>query len=133
MPKIHEMLEKKFLKKEDVGTALLVTIKDVTQENVARQGAEPEMKWCLTFYETEKPLVLNSTNIQLLHNIFGSDDTDTWLRQRVVLYTDPNVSYQGKVVGGVRVRKPKAGAQLPPPPVAAGGGREPGEDDDIPF
>lgn len=128
MPKIHEMLESKFLKKEDVGAGVLYTIHGVIQKNVAKEGAEPEHKWCLTFVENDKPLVLNSTNIQLCQGIFGSDDTDDWLNKAIVLYTDPNVSFQGKVIGGIRVRKPKIKAVAPPPPPVAMV-----EDDDIPF
>ena len=111
MPKIHEMLDSKFLKKEDVGGGALFTVESCTQHNVAKQGAEPEMKWCLSFTESEKPLVLNSTNIQLCQRIFNSDDTDDWVGKTIVLYTDPNVSYAGKVVGGIRVRAPKAAAK----------------------
>ncbi|HXI50305.1 MAG TPA: hypothetical protein VNH84_02335, partial [Candidatus Saccharimonadales bacterium] len=99
---------------------------------VAKEGADPMMKWCLTFIELEKPLVLNSTNIQVCQNICGSDDTDHWIGKRIVLYDDPNVSYQGKLVGGIRVRAPRPGAKLPSPvshraevPVFT--------DDDIPF
>lgn len=108
MPKIHEMLDSKFLKKEDVGGGALMTVEGCSQHNVAKQGAEPEMKWCLSFEESDKPLVLNSTNIQLCQRVFGSDDTDDWTGKKIVLYTDPNVSYAGKIVGGIRVRAPKA-------------------------
>lgn len=107
MPKIHEMLESKFLKKEDVGAGALMTVEGCAQHNVAKQGADPEMKWCLSFEESDKPLVLNSTNIQLCQRVFGSDDTDEWIGKKIVLFTDPNVSYAGKIVGGIRVRAPK--------------------------
>lgn len=131
MPKTSEMRESKFMKKEDVGAGALMTIESVTPHNVAKEGAPPENKWCLVFAEAEKPLVLNSTNIQLCERIFGSDDTDDWVGKKIVLYTDPNVSYQGKVIGGIRVRAPKIKAQAavapPQPPV------EELTDDDIPF
>ncbi len=132
MPNISEMRESKFLKKEDVGRGSLGTITSVVQMNVAMEGAGKEMKWCLTFAEMEKPLVLNQTNIQLCAQICGSEDTEYWPGKRVVLYTDPNVSYQGKLIGGIRMRAPKPSATLPPPvPVAAGPVAV--EDDDIPF
>lgn len=124
--KTHELKSSKFLKKEDVGKGVLYTIAGVEQYNVAKEGADPEMKWCLTFKETDKPMVLNSTNIQLCEAIFSSDDTDDWKGKRVVLYTDPNVSYQGKLVGGVRVRAPKPNAVPPPPPPMV-------DEDEIPF
>lgn len=126
MAKIHEMLASKFLKKDDVVTPVLWTVQSCTQMNVAKDGADAEMKWCLTFRESDKPLVLNSTNIQLCQKVFESDDTDHWIGKRLVLYVDPNVSYAGKITGGIRVRKPKANA--PPPVVVAEV-----DDDLIPF
>ena len=126
MPKIHDMLESKFLRKEDVGAGVLYTVEAVIQKNIAKEGAEPVEKWCMNFRETDKPLVLNSTNIQLCQTIFGSDDTDDWCEQPIVLYTDPSVSFQGKVIGGIRVRKPKVKAA--PKPV-----QKMVEEDDIPF
>lgn len=126
MPKTHEMRESNFLKKEDVGKGALGTIAGVLKKNVAMEGAAPEMKWCLTFRELDKPLVLNATNIQLCEQICGSDDTDDWVGKAVVLYTDPNVSYAGKLVGGIRVRAPKPGSVQAPEP-------EPLDADDIPF
>ncbi len=128
MPKTHEMKESKFLRKEDVGKGTLATITGVVRKNVAQEGAEPEHKWCLTFEELDKPFVLNATNIQLCEGICGSDDTDNWVGKRVVLYTDPNVSYGGKLIGGIRVRAPKVGA-VAPRKVAP----EPIVEDDIPF
>ena len=107
MPKVHEMVESKFLKKEDVGYGVLATIKEFSQENVAMQGADPEMKWTMHFEELDKPLVLNSTNLQICKMVFQSDDTDDWAGKQIVLYTDHNVSFGGKLVGGIRLRAPK--------------------------
>lgn len=118
MPKTAEMKDSKFLKQTDVGRGALLTVDGCTQHNVAMQGADPEMKWCLSFNETDKPLVLNSTNIQLCEKIFESDDTDHWKGKRLVLYTDPTISYGGKVVGGIRVRAPRIGQPARPPMVA---------------
>ena len=101
------MKETKFLKREDVGAGVLVTIRGLTQENVAKEGAAPEHKWCLHFDELEKPLVLNSTNGQLIAQIAKSEETDDWTGTKVVLYDDPSVSFQGKLVGGIRVRAPR--------------------------
>jgi hypothetical protein len=61
-----------------------------------------------------------------------------------VLYTDPNVSYAGKIIGGIRVRAPKVKtngaapvatkpapkAAVPPPPTDLANELP---DDDIPF
>ncbi len=133
MPKTSEMRESKFLKQTDIGAGALMTVSSCERHNVAKEGADPELKWCLTFEESDKPLVLNSTNIQLCERIFTSDDTDIWVGKKIVLYVDPSVSYGGKVVGGIRVRAPKKAAvaapKLPPPPPAAAELM----DDEIPF
>ena len=101
MPKIHEMLESKFLKKEDAGDGMLVTIRGVDRQNVGKDD-EPELKWVALFEEC-KPMVLNGTNLALIEKALGSDDTDDWVGQKIVLFNDENVSFGGKVVGGIRV------------------------------
>jgi hypothetical protein len=50
-----------------------------------------------------------------------------------VLYTDPNVSYAGKIIGGIRVRAPKVKAAAPPPPPPPVDHGAELTDDDIPF
>lgn len=129
MPKTSEMRESKFLKQTDVGKAVLWTVHGVERVNVAKEGAEPEYKWGMNFNESDKPLVLNSTNIQLCERIFASDDTDHWAGKKVVLYVDPTVSYGGKVVGGIRVRAPKPGSVPATKPETV----HELTDDDIPF
>lgn len=132
MPKTSEMRESKFLKQNDVGRGALGTVDQVVQMNVAKEGADPELKWCLIFTDIDKPLVLNATNIQLAEKVFGSDDTDHWKGKRIVLYADPNVSFQGKLVGGIRLRAPKPSAAPPPPPPPPVPTSDL-TDDDIPF
>ena len=107
MPKISEMKSSKFLKKDDVGEGIIVTIQGVSQENVAKEGVDPEMKWCLHFTNLDKPMVLNSTNMQLIAKFLGSEDTDDWENKKIILYDDPSVSFGGKLTGGIRVRECK--------------------------
>lgn len=107
MPHINDMKDSKFLKQADCDPPILVTIKGVHEENIAKEGAPPEMKWCLELVEQEKPLVLNSTNAQIIAGVTGSEDTDDWAGHKIVLYRDPNVSYAGKLVGGIRARMPR--------------------------
>lgn len=107
MPHINEMKSSKFIKKEDVGDGALVTIKEVLQMNVAQEGAEEDLKWCIVFNESEKPMVLNSTNSHLIAKIANAEHTDGWTGKQIVLYNDPSVSFGGKITGGIRVRAPK--------------------------
>lgn len=129
MPRISEMKSSKFLKRDDVGKGVLVTVAGVRQHDVAAEGAGQEMKWCLELREVEKPLVLNITNMNLMASITGSDNSDDWIGKTVVLYDDPTIQYQGKLVGGIRIRAPKPGTVAPAPQTAP----DPIADDDIPF
>lgn len=135
MPKISEMINSSYLKKEDVGDDMVVNIVGVKKANIAREDQDPDMKWLIKFTEFEKPMVLNSTNIQLLARACDSDDTADWKGKQVILYVDDNVSFQGKLVGGLRIKslKRKAAQQSDggwetSAPVSA-----PVTEDDIPF
>ncbi len=118
---ISSMKISNFLKKEDVGTGVLVTIRGVGQENVAMAGAEEELKWCIYFNEYEKPMVLNSTNSQLVAHALGSEETDDWTGKKIVLYNDPNVAFGGKLIGGIRVRAARTHPAPAAPPIKPAG------------
>jgi hypothetical protein len=134
--KIGQMMDSKFLKKEDVDPPKLVTIRGFAQQNAGRDDA-PEMKWTMSFIELGKPMVMNSTNLQLCAQALASDDTDNWIGKQIVLYNDPSVQFQGKLIGGIRIRAPKKRSGTPaattptPAPVTAEMDEE--FDDDIPF
>lgn len=114
---ISELKRSNFLKRSDVGKGMLLTMREVKQENIAKEGAPEELKWCLHFDEVDKPMVLNSTNGQIIASIIGSDETDSWIGHKVVAYDDPTVSFGGKLVGGIRVRAPRNQPQSKPAPV----------------
>ncbi len=105
--RIGEMKESKYLKKEDVGAGKLVTISGMEQQNVAMEDQPPEMKWIIHFKEFQKGMVLNWTNIQLIAKAVGDEETDAWAGKQIVIYEDENVSFGGKLVGGIRCRAAK--------------------------
>ena len=109
---LNDLKASKYLKKEDVGKGVLVTISGITKENVAKDGADPDYKAIIHFKELDKPMVLNSTNGQIIAHITGiiNDIEKGWVGKKIVLYNDPNVSFAGKLTGGIRVRAPKPGA-----------------------
>jgi hypothetical protein len=111
---ISQLSDSKYLKKEDFPQPMLVTMAEVKQVNVAMEGQKPDMKFALYFQELDKPLVLNSTNGQLIAKVTGSDETDDWDGKQIVLFHDPNVSFAGKLVGGIRARAPRATGYKPP-------------------
>lgn len=126
---ISNLKESSYLRKEDCDPAVLVTIKgDLTQENVALEGKAPDMKWALHFHEVDKPLILNSTNGQLIAMAIGSENSEDWDGKQIVLYNDPNVSFQGKLVGGIRVRAPKSKQPVTKKPAVTDD-----DSDEIPF
>jgi hypothetical protein len=101
--KTSELKQSKYMKKEDCGDdGILVTIAALKQENVAPDNKPEELKWILHFNGDHKPLVLNGTNTKLIEKALGSDETDDWIGQKIVLFNDENVEYMGEVVGGVR-------------------------------
>lgn len=114
MPNINDLKKSRFLKQSDVEPAILVTIRSVEEVNVALEGDEPDMRWCLYFKEVEKPMTLNTTNAQIIATIAGSEETEDWPNTKIVLYRDKNISYGGKLVGGIRAKAPK---NQPPPTV----------------
>ena len=126
MPKVSDMIQSKFLRKEDFEEDAICTIKSLSLENM--QGDNGEQRWVLYFRERDKGMVLNVTSIRVLEQAFG-DDSDSWIGNKVKVYVDPNVSFQGKVVGGLRLmppKKAKTGAKAAPV--------DPDFDDkDIPF
>lgn len=137
MAKIGEMIESKYLKQSDFPDPLIVTVAKVGKINIAKEGDQPENKWAVRFQEFPKPMLLNSTNIQLLAKACNSDDTDGWIGKEVIVYTDESVSFGGQVVGGLRIRRQeqaptrKPAVQKPSPmddgvPLAE-------MDDDVPF
>ena len=111
MAKVSEMIVSKFLRKEDFDEDRVLTIKGVKLEDVGNQG---EQRWVVHFREVDKGMVLNITSIRVLEGAFG-DDSDDWTGERVMVYVDPNVSFQGRVVGGLRLRAPKKQQAAPPP------------------
>lgn len=133
---LNDLRVSKFLKKEDVGNGVLVTISRLSKENIAMEGADPEYKVVVYFEELDKPLTLNSTNGQIIAHITGHEDDieRSWPGTKIVLYNDPNVVYKGKVTGGIRVRAPRIKTPAPAPiPVPAPVQQQVQDDDNMPF
>jgi len=122
-----DMIESKYLKQSDIDGDTIVTVQKIGKGNVAPEDQPPENKWMVRFKELPKAMVLNSTNIQALEKALG-EETDDWIGQEVILYVDQNVSFQGKVTGGLRIKSAKAAA--PPKRVVVSRGID---DDDIPL
>jgi hypothetical protein len=112
---ISKLSDSKYLKKDDFPQPMILTMAEVKPVNVAMEGMKADMKYALYFEELEKPMILNSTNGQLIAKITGSEETDNWTGKQIVLYHEPNISFAGRLVGGIRVRAPKSGFKPPAP------------------
>ena len=135
MALVKDMIQSKFLRKEDFDEDRVLTIKGCKLEDMP--GDSGDQKWVLYFREEPKGMALNITTIRVLESAYGPD-SDHWIGNKVMVYVDPNVSFGGRVVGGLRLRTPKKKAAPPPPPPPAQAedfSRDDGApfDDDIPF
>lgn len=128
--KVSEMIQSKFLRKEDFDEDRVMTIKGLKLEDMP--GDDGQQKWVLYFREEAKGMALNVTTIRVLEQAYG-DESDAWIGNKVMVYVDPNVSFGGKIVGGLRLRTPKRPAKPAPPPTAREQTGDADFDDDIPF
>ena len=110
---IDSLKRSRFLKKEDCDPTLTVTIDRVEQESMVGRDGKAELKWCVFFRAGIRPMVLYSTNAQLIAHLLGSKNSDDWTGKQIELYHDPNVSFGGEVLGGIRVRKARAKLAMP--------------------
>lgn len=159
--KIGQAFPSSYLKKEDVGHGLNLTIKDVRVEDVGGNNDPSDMKPVIHFHEVDRGMTCNKTNAELITQMMGTDDTDHWIGKQICLYNDPSIWFGGKQTGGIRVRPvqfneqpaPQSSAQTPQrsqPPLSQGADGQaapsfnnphanaaqpanPAFDDDIPF
>jgi hypothetical protein len=62
-----------------------------------------KQKVVLSTKEFRKGIVLNTTNINTLAEIFGTSDSNKIINKKVCLYTEP-VTFGGKTVDGIRIK-----------------------------
>lgn len=125
--KTSQMIQSKFLKKDDFPTPQRLTIRGVAIEEVGRG----DTRWVLFFNEKAKGVVLNVTKIKQLEARFG-DESDRWVGKKIQIEHDPTVMMGQQVVGGIKFVMPPMPQQVVQPkaqPVVAAMEREPGADD----
>ena len=101
----------KFIQKSDIENsphgAILVTIDNITEENVALEYQAEEIKYVIHFKEDYKPWAPGVETLENIKQIAGTGNVDDWYGTRLVLVVDPEVKFGGKRVGGIRCRAPK--------------------------
>ena len=149
MGSIDKYRDNKFVQQSDVDPPILVTIDDVKEEDVSMADKPEKIKYVVYFKEDVKPWAPGYETLQVIYQINGNGNTDYWDGTQLVLYREPNITYGGKLVGGIRCRAPKQQVQAepvvppsredngPPPPTDEDAFdkamREPGEDPDPGF
>lgn len=114
MASIDDFNKSSYLKRQDFPKPALLTIRSCAAENMAKEGLPEEVKLVAYFEETEKPMVLNFVNREAVAKIADTRDYEAWGGTKIVVYDDPNVSMQGKITGGLRVRAPRVPAKAAP-------------------
>ena len=97
----------KYLSKDDVMPPIVAVIKTVVMETLDAEAGET--KPVMYFQDAVPPLVVNTTNWMSVEDMYGPE-SDDWAGHSIELYQEPNVTYGGKRVGGIRIRKPAATA-----------------------
>lgn len=107
MPDIRQLYEKDFLGQWDcTDQDMVLTIKGVSQEDVVQPRSDKKKKKvCMTFAETDKKMVLNATNRDIIASLLKTWDYTKWPGTQIQLYKDPKVRFGTEEVGGLRVRK----------------------------
>jgi hypothetical protein len=116
--KTMDAFPSKYLKSEEAlfdDGEVLATIKDVVKEKMhggkSNNGVEQD-KPVMYFRELPKGLVVNKTNWGICEKMFGSDESDDWIGNKVTLTVIETVAY-GEAVKSIRIseKKPKVNKQ----------------------
>ena len=95
----------KYLKKDDVGEeGVILTIRGFKEETIEGDGGD-EQKIVMYFMENYHPMVVNRTNSQLIGIATGAANAGEARGKKIVVYNDPTISFGGKVIGGLRIKK----------------------------
>lgn len=96
----------KWVKAEDIGDEMVVTIKAVDYDESDDKG----LSYFIKFAEfPEKKWTMNVTNFRTIAKVLGSEDSDDWLGKQITLYTT-EVQFAGETMLGIRVRLKKPAA-----------------------
>ena len=120
------MFPSAYLKSCDLaGKDVALVISEVQVEDLTMRGGATRRRGTVAFDGTEKKLVLNRTNGELIAAALGTRNPREWIGKRIVLY-QTKVQMGRDMVDAIRVRDKAPPARKPAP--ASAPGRQPGED-----
>lgn len=87
----------------DAGHDLILTIKSVSEELVC--GADGKKEQCVVarFYEPEKPMILNKTNMKAIEKLYSTPFIEEWTGKKIQVYS-ARVKAFGDTVDALRIR-----------------------------
>lgn len=92
-----------YLKTEHIKEEKEFEIKEVKIEKIGR-GDQQEKKVVVYFEGLDKGLAMNKINSNAIAKVADSREIEDWNGVKVILYVDPDVTYMGDTVGGIRIK-----------------------------
>ncbi len=98
----------KYLRSDDIfgvqkEFGIVAEITDFTEADVSRQDDPTSELKPVIHFDDLKPMVLNTTNLNMVLALFGTDDESKIIGQKIGIYVDDRVQYAGKTVKGLRL------------------------------
>lgn len=106
MTSARKFMGGKFLSSEDV-KALSDDTRKTTVDHVSVEAVSGKEKIVMYLDGIEEGLPLNTENIEQCIELFGTEEFEDWHGHAIEVYHDPSIRFQGKKVGGVRLRAVK--------------------------
>lgn len=85
------------------GKDMILTIKDVTLENVTGSDGKTDECTVVKWVENVKPMILNKTNASAISKVMGSPYIEDWKGKSIQLYVTQIKAF-GEIVDALRVR-----------------------------
>ncbi len=82
----------------------LYTIKNLAIVELTDEKTNRVERKLAVIVDDDVKVLLNKQNTRNLIECFGTDETDEWIGRSFEAYFDPQVTFGGKRVGGLRVR-----------------------------
>ena len=82
----------------------VLTIVDVKYDDVTSTMSGTEKKYQLITDELEHPIILNKTNLRMMHKITKSPIPRDWIGKKIVVGTEKTRGKGGEIVDGIRIK-----------------------------
>lgn len=82
----------------------ILTIVDVKYDDVRSEMSGTEKKYQLVTDELEHPIILNKTNLKMLHKVTKSPIPRDWIGKKIVVGTEKTRGKGGEIVDGIRIK-----------------------------